>query len=484
MAQAPRDSAAAAAISVSTPASASAAAFPSSSPSFCTPSVPPSASTATSASLSCPNSFLSASSSTLSTAAQRLESISSHMASSVSSSAPASDASIFSAELVPQAPEDALFGLMRSYRADTNPKKVDLAEAILAADPELNHEYAPILGVPAFTSKAAELIIGASSPALAEKRVSSVQTISGTGAVHMGALFLSKFYRGNRQVYISNPTWANHTQIFNNVGLPVLQYPYFDKATRGLDFDGLMKSLSEAPDRSIVLLHPCAHNPTGVDPSQDQWKQISELLKKKNHFPFFDCAYQGFASGDVARDAWAISYFIEQGFDMLIAQSFAKNFGLYGERAGCLHAVASAASLAAGVNVATRVASQLAILQRSEISNPPLYGARIVAVVLNNEALYEEWKDNLRTMSGRIIAMRTALRSKLEELKTPGTWNHITDQIGMFSFTGLSPAQVLRIREESHIYMTNNGRISMAGLNTRNVEYVAQAIDKVVREVS
>ncbi|KAL5601377.1 uncharacterized protein BROUX77_005626 [Berkeleyomyces rouxiae] len=495
MAVTPRDSDAAAAVAISAAASASAPApaFPSLSPSFS--AAPASSSFSFSSSSHSPS--LSAS------AAQRLRSISSHMASSAPAAA-VSTASVFSAELVPQAPEDALFGLMRNYRADTSPNKVDLgigayrdenakpwvlpvvkkAEAILAADPELNHEYAPILGVPAFTSKAAELIIGASSAALAEKRVSSVQTISGTGAVHMGALFLSKFYRGNRQVYISDPTWANHTQIFKNVGLPVLQYPYFDKATRGLDFDGLMKSLSEASDRSVVLLHPCAHNPTGVDPSQEQWKQIAELLKKKNHLPFFDCAYQGFASGDVARDAWAISYFIEQGFDMLIAQSFAKNFGLYGERAGCLHAVASAASLAADANVAARVASQLAILQRSEISNPPLYGARIVSVVLNDSALYEEWKDNLRTMSGRIIAMRTALRNKLEELKTPGTWNHITDQIGMFSFTGLSPAQVLRIREESHIYMTNNGRISMAGLNTRNVEYVAQAIDKVVREIN
>ncbi|KKA26107.1 hypothetical protein TD95_003124 [Thielaviopsis punctulata] len=424
-----------------------------------------------------------------------------------SSTTAAAAASIFSADLVPQAPEDALFGLQRSYRADTDPNKVDLgigayrddnakpwvlpvvkkaslAEALLAADPELNHEYAPILGVPAFTTKAAELILGAGSPAIAEKRVASVQTISGTGAVHMGALFLSKFYRGNRQVYISNPTWPNHNQIFTNVGLPVVAYPYFDKATRGLDFDGMIKSISDAPDRSVILLHACAHNPTGVDPTQEQWKQIAAVLKQKNHLPFFDCAYQGFASGDVVRDAWAVSHFIEQGFDLIVAQSFAKNFGLYGERAGCFHTVASPASFAADSAVATRVASQLAILQRSEISNPPLYGARIVALILGDEALTAEWKENLRTMSGRIIAMRAALRKKLEELKTPGSWNHITDQIGMFSFTGLTLEQVLHIREKSHIYMTNNGRASMAGLNSRNVEYVALAIDKAVRETA
>lgn len=323
-------------------------------------------------------------------------------------------------------------------------------------------------------------MLGADSPAIREKRTSSVQTISGTGAVHLGALFLAKFYKGNRTVYISNPTWANHNQIFGNVGLPIAQYPYFSKETKGLDFEGLKSTLSSAPERSIILLHACAHNPTGVDPTQEQWKEIAALMRQKNHFPFFDCAYQGFASGNLAQDAWAVRYFIEQGFELLIAQSFAKNFGLYGERAGCFHFVTAPASDAA--ETTKRIASQLAILQRSEISNPPLYGARVAATVLNDPALFAEWEDNLRTMSGRIIEMRKVLRAKLEELGTPGTWNHITDQIGMFSFTGLSETQVLKLREDAHVYMTKNGRISMAGLNTRNVEYFANAVDKVVRE--
>lgn len=319
---------------------------------------------------------------------------------------------------------------------------------------------------------------------LTTAKATSLQTISGTGALHLGALFLSKFYKPNtpRTVYLSTPTWANHTQIFNNVGLPTKGYPYFSPATRGLDFGGMLSTLQSAPEGSIIVLHACAHNPTGVDPSQDQWKQIAGVIRQKRHFPFFDCAYQGFASGDLARDAWAVRYFVSQGFETVIAQSFAKNFGLYGERAGSFHFVSAPGADAPSTT--TRVASQLAILQRSEISNPPAYGARVAALVLNDKALFAEWEANLREMSGRIIAMRSALREKLEKLGTPGSWKHITEQIGMFSFTGLSEKQVLAIRKDAHVYMTKNGRISMAGLNSHNVDYFARAVDKVVREVA
>jgi len=413
----------------------------------------------------------------------------------------------FPAQVVPQAPEDPLFGLARAFKADTSPQKIDLgigayrdenakpwvlpvvkkADEIIRNDPEANHEYLPIAGLTSLTSKAAELVLGASAPAIAEGRVASVQTISGTGACHLGGLFLSRFYNpyGDSSkkptVYLSNPTWANHNQIFTNVGLPIAQYPYFDKKTKGLDIIGMKKALSEAPERSVILLHACAHNPTGVDPTPAQWREIAEIMAAKGHFPFFDTAYQGFASGDLDRDASAIRLFVELGFELVVAQSFAKNFGLYGERAGCFHYVSAPSSDAAAVT--TRVASQLALLQRSEISNPPIYGAKVASIVLNDPALFAEWKENLRTMSGRIIDMRKVLRSKLEELGTPGTWNHITDQIGMFSFTGLNEKQVARLREEFHVYMTKNGRISMAGLNTRNVDYFARAVDKVVREV-
>ena len=243
---------------------------------------------------------------------------------------------------------------------------------------------------------------------------------------------------------------------------------------------GMIGALEKAPEHSIILLHVCAHNPTGVDPTQEQWKKIAQVMQSKKQFPFFDCAYQGFASGDLNQDAWAVRYFIEQGFELVIAQSYAKNFGLYGQRAGCFHFVSGPGSDAEEKTV--RVGSQLAILQRSEISNPPIYGARIASTCLNDPKLFSMWEDDLRTMSGRIKDMRKALKGKLEELGTPGTWNHITDQIGMFSFTGLTEKQVAMIKSDAHVYMTKNGRISMAGLNTNNVEYVAKAIDKVVRE--
>ncbi|KAI4737186.1 aspartate aminotransferase [Aureobasidium sp. EXF-12298] len=431
----------------------------------------------------------------------RLQQITSHM-----STTNTMKASSFGADIVPQAPEDPLFGLMAAYRRDTDSNKVDLgigayrdnnakpwvlpvvkkADDLLRQDPNLNHEYLPIAGLADFTTASQKLIFGANSPALKENRAVALQTISGTGAVHLGAAFLAKFYNPPtseaKTIYVSNPTWANHNQIFSNVKLPIKNYPYFSAETKGLDFKGMVQTIEKAPEGSVILLHACAHNPTGVDPTQDQWKEIASLMKSKSQFPFFDCAYQGFASGDLNKDAWAIRYFVEQGFEMFVAQSYAKNFGLYGERAGCFHFVAAPGSDAA--DTATRVGSQLAILQRSEISNPPAYGARIASVILNDEKLFAEWEDNLREMSGRIISMRKALKGKLDELQTPGNWDHITNQIGMFSFTGLTEKQVLKIRSDAHVYMTKNGRISMAGLNTDNVEYFAKAVDKVVRETS
>lgn len=225
-----------------------------------------------------------------------------------------------------------------------------------------------------------------------------------------------------------------------------------------------------------MILHTCAHNPTGVDPTQDQWKAIAKVIQGKGHVPLFDTAYQGFASGDVDRDAWPVRYFVEQlNMEVLVAQSFAKNFGLYGERAGCLTIVAKSAQSAKAVG------SQLSVIVRGTYSNPPAFGARIVSHVLNDPALRSEWYDNLKVMSSRITLMRKELRQHLERLGTPGKWNHVTDQIGMFSFTGLNSEQVKMLRDEYHVYMTENGRISMAGLNSANVEYFAKAVDHVIR---
>ena len=309
-----------------------------------------------------------------------------------------------------------------------------------------------------------------------EKRFAAAQTISGTGAVRLGADFLARFRKA--AVYISNPTWANHRAIFSDAGFTdIREYQYWDPKTRGLDFAAVIGSFQTAPDGSVLLIHPCAHNPTGVDPTMDQWKQIADVARAKKHIVFFDSAYQGFASGDLDKDAQAVRYFVETGIEVLIAQSYAKNFGLYNERAGCLTVVTATSQLA------DHASSQLCKLIRANYSNPPAFGARIVSLVLNSPQLYAEWESQLKSMAGRIIAMRQALFEALVKLGTPGTWNHIVDQIGMFSFTGLTITQVKTLKEKYHVYLTDNGRISMAGLNTKNVQRFAEAVDWVVRNV-
>ncbi|RKP07582.1 aspartate aminotransferase [Thamnocephalis sphaerospora] len=397
---------------------------------------------------------------------------------------------------VPLAPPDVIFNLTASYKADTFAKKVNLgvgayrddqgrpwvlpvvqeAKRRLLSDPNLDHEYQPIAGIPTLLAGAAKLILGADSVALQENRVTGAQTISGTGANYLGASFLARFYRPGAQVLISRPTWANHRNIFVGAGFEVQEYAYVNPSTLTLDLDGMLASLNSAPEGSIVILHACAHNPTGVDPTEAEWARIADVMRAKRHFPFFDCAYQGFATGDVDQDAWAVRFFVQRGFELFVAQSFAKNFGLYGERCGVLTVVAHNATLA------KQVRSQLEKLSRSSISNPPAFGARIVSMVLSDPKLYAEWLDNLRTMSSRIREMRECLRDELVRLGTPGTWDHIVHQIGMFSFTGLTTPQVKVLRDSYHIYMTDNGRMSMAGLNSGNVAYVARAIDEAVRQ--
>ena len=224
----------------------------------------------------------------------------------------------------------------------------------------------------------------------------------------------------------------------------------------------------------MIVLHACAHNPTGVDPTDDQWKQIADLMEEKKLFPFFDCAYQGFATGDLDTDSRIVRYFAGRGFELFCAQSFAKNFGLYSERAGNLVIITKDAN-----NVAN-VKSQLTILIRGNYSNPPAHGARIVHKVLTNPALYEEWKGHIKSMSSRIIEMRKGLRDRLEKLSTPGSWSHITSQIGMFSYTGLTAKQIEYLVEEKHIYLVKSGRISMCGVNTGNIDYLAESIKEAV----
>jgi len=398
---------------------------------------------------------------------------------------------------VAAAPPIEVFQLGRDYQADTDPNKVSLgvgayrteegkpwilpvvkkAESILAQKiekEEINHEYLPVLGHESFAAAATKMLLGESSAAVKENRSFGVQALSGTGALRVGAEFL-KNIMGRDTAYYSDPTWGNHGLIFKNAGFKTInKYRYWDAESKGLNFAGMIEDLNNAPEGAVIILHACAHNPTGIDPSKEQWGQIADLIKTKNLFPFFDCAYQGFASGCLDTDAWTVRFFVERGFELFCSQSFSKNFGLYNERAGNLTVVVNDVAPIASMK------SQLTLLVRAMYSNPPAHGARIVDVVLQDPDMYQEWRDCIKIMANRIIDMRKGLRERLEKLGTPGTWNHITEQIGMFSYTGLTPEMCEFLKKEKHLYLLKSGRISMCGVNTGNLDYVAQAIHDAV----
>jgi len=395
------------------------------------------------------------------------------------------------------APPIEVFQLGRDYQADTSPDKVSLgvgayrteegkpwilpvvkkAEKILAEKIEqevINHEYLPVLGLESFATAATSMLLGEDSPALAENRAFGVQSLSGTGALRNGAEFLKRIV-GSNIVYYSDPTWGNHGLIFKNAGFTELRkYRYWDMSIKGLAWDGMMEDLSNAPAKSVIVLHACAHNPTGLDPTKEQWEKIADICQEKDLFPFFDCAYQGFASGCLNTDAWAVRYFVSRGFELFCSQSFSKNFGLYNERAGNLTVVLKDPS-----NM-TNFKAQLTLIIRAMYSNPPAHGARIVDTVLSSPELYEEWKGCIRVMSSRIIDMRAGLRKRLEDLGTPGDWSHITTQIGMFSYTGLTEEMCIFLQKEKHLYLLKSGRISMCGITPGNIDYVAKAINEAV----
>jgi len=305
--------------------------------------------------------------------------------------------------------------------------------------------------------------------------VATVQALSGTGSLQMISQFMK--FMGVTKVWGPDPTWGNHPKIFGRAGLEYDKYPYWHQETRSLNFAGMMEGISKMQEGDCILLHAVAHNPTGVDPTPEQWQQIVAAVKERKLVPLLDNAYQGYASGDLAKDGYAQQLFAESGMEYFIAQSFAKNFGLYGERIGYIHV------RCATKDAADAVLSQLKIIVRQAYSSPPKHGAAIVNQILTNPELKAMWLGELKLMSNRIVDMRVALRQAIEAKGTPGTWNHVTDQIGMFTFTGLTKDQVVRMVEEFHIYMTGDGRISMAGLNPSNVEYVAESIDKAVRGV-
>ncbi|CAH9106271.1 unnamed protein product [Cuscuta epithymum] len=350
------------------------------------------------------------------------------------------------------------------------------AEQILVNDRFRIKEYLPITGLKDFNELSAKLILGADSPAIQDNRVTTVQCLSGTGSLRVGAEFLSRHYH-QHNIYIPQPTWGNHSKVFTLAGLSVSTYRYYDPVTRGLNIEGLLEDLGSAPSGAIVLLHACAHNPTGVDPTANQWEQIRKLMRSRSLLPFFDSAYQGFASGSLDGDAQSVRLFVADGGECLIAQSYAKNMGLYGERVGALSIVCK------HPDVASRVESQLKLVIRPMYSNPPLHGASIVAVILKDRNMYEEWTVELKAMADRIITVRHQLFDALCARGTPGDWSHIIKQIGMFTFTGLNMKQVAFMRKEFHVYMTSDGRISMAGLSSKTVPHLAGAIHAAVTRI-
>lgn len=403
---------------------------------------------------------------------------------------------------ITELPPDPLFGLKARYTADSRTDKVDLGigayrdnsgkpwilPAVRKAEQKLinsegyNHEYLSISGYEPFLKESAKVILGNESPAIKESRITSQQSLSGTGALHLAGAFLRDFYTGGEVVvYLSQPTWANHNQIFKSLGLKVETYPYWDAQTKSLDLNGFLATIRSAPSGSVFLLHACAHNPTGLDPTKEQWQTILQEIGKKGHLPLFDSAYQGFASGNLDQDGYAIRSAVENTAvikaPIIICQSFAKNCGMYGERVGAVHVILNEHDKS--LNGAIK--SQLNKFTRSEISNPPAYGAKIVATILSDPALRAQWEEDLTTMSSRIIKMRNNLKSKLIELNTPGNWDHITSQTGMFSFTGMTADMVARLEEKHGIYLVSSGRASVAGLNDNNVLRVADAINEVVR---
>ncbi|KAK0613682.1 pyridoxal phosphate-dependent transferase [Immersiella caudata] len=391
---------------------------------------------------------------------------------------------------VPQGPPYSFAGITEAFKADSFDKKINLGVGAYRDDKgkpyvlpsvrtaedkviasRLNKEYAGITGVPEFTKAAAVLAYGKDSSAL--DRLAITQSISGTGALRIGGAFLARHFPGAKTVYIPNPSWANHAAVFKDSGLQVEKYAYYNKDTIGLDFEGMIADINKAPNGSIFLFHACAHNPTGVDPTPEQWRQIESAVKAKGHFSFFDMAYQGFASGDIHKDAFALRHFVAQGHNVCLAQSFAKNMGLYGERIGAFSLVCADAA------EAKRVDSQVKILVRPMYSNPPIHGARIAAEILNTPELYEQWLAEVKGMADRIITMRAALKEGLEKLGSKHDWSHITNQIGMFAYTGLSPEQMDKLAKEFSVYATKDGRISVAGITSDNVGRLAESIFKV-----
>ncbi|MFZ9433065.1 MAG: amino acid aminotransferase [Burkholderiaceae bacterium] len=395
---------------------------------------------------------------------------------------------------VEMAPRDPILGLNEQFNADPNPAKVNLGvgvyydengklpllKCVAAAEKALIElgkpkGYLPIDGIAAYDKAVQDLVFGSQGEAgkalVSSGRVATVQALGGTGGLKVGADFLKRLNPGAK-VVISDPSWENHRALFTNAGFTVEAYPYYDAAARGINVAGMLAALNAADKGTVVVLHACCHNPTGYDLTPDQWAQVVNVVKARGLVAFLDMAYQGFGEG-IAQDGAVVGQFMAAGLDFFVSTSFSKSFSMYGERVGALSVVCESREEAA------RVLSQLKIVIRTNYSNPPTFGAQVVATVLNTPELRQMWEDELGGMRVRIKAMREQLVTKLQAAGVKGDLSFITRQKGMFSYSGLNKAQMERLRGEFGVYGVDSGRICVAALNAKNIDAVAAAMARV-----
>jgi aromatic-amino-acid transaminase len=397
--------------------------------------------------------------------------------------------SLFTA--VEMAPRDPILGLNEQFNADANPHKVNLGvgvyyddngklpllECVQAAEKQMMEApkargYLPIDGIAAYDAAVKNLVFGAESEPVKAGRVATVQALGGTGGLKIGADFLKKVNPGAK-VLISDPSWENHRALFSQAGFTVEAYPYYNAAKKGIDFDGMLTALNLAAEGTVVVLHACCHNPTGYDITPQQWDQVIAAVKARKLVAFLDMAYQGFGYG-IAEDGAVIGKFVASRQNFFVSTSFSKSFSLYGERVGALSV------LCQDQEEASRVLSQLKIVIRTNYSNPPIHGGQVVAMVLNTPELRSQWEKELGDMRLRIKQMRLALVEKLKAAGVKQDMSFITQQIGMFSYSGLTKDQMVRLRNEFGVYGTDTGRMCVAALNSKNIDYVCQSIAKVL----
>lgn len=394
-------------------------------------------------------------------------------------------------EKIAAAPADPILGLGEAFKSETrNPKinlgigvykdaqgKTPIVKAIKEAERRLLEQedtknYLTIDGIPAYNQLTQELLFGTNSDIITQKRAKTAQSLGGTGALRVAAEFIKR-QTNAQNVWISSPTWPNHNAIFNAVGITIRQYRYYDEINRTLDWDNMLADLSKASEGDVVLLHGCCHNPTGIDPTPEQWQQLAQLSVQNGWLPLFDFAYQGLANG-IDEDAQGLRAFAKNHKELLIASSYSKNFGLYNERVGAFTLVAE------NQEIAETAFSQVKTIIRTLYSNPSSHGANAVAIVLNDPTLKAQWLDELADMRNRIKEMRSKLVELLKEYGAQQNFAFINQQNGMFSFSGLTPEQVDRLKEEFAIYIVRSGRINVAGITNSNIDYLCKAIVEVL----